>query len=74
MALGGTGTSCQQWFQTQWISIDREKWEGGFSHEETARILVSQLNELAEFLTRFLSVHQPRDDYKELLDLSLLSL
>ena len=40
-AFGNTGTSepdvllCKR-FRTQWVSIDREKWEDGFSHEETA--------------------------------------
>lgn len=76
-ALGGTKTSCPdvllfKTFQTQLVSINRGKWGDRFSHEDMARILASQLDELAEFFTRFISEHQPHDDYKELLNLCLL--
>ena len=76
-ALGGTSgpdVLLFKRFQTQWVFIDREKWEDGLSHKETAGILAGRLDELAEFFTGHLSEHQPRDDYKELLDLCLLFL
>jgi len=63
-------------FQSAWPSIVRDRIVDGMSDDETATVFrnnISMMNEALEFATACLQgLSQPRDDYRELLELSLI--
>jgi hypothetical protein len=61
-------------FAECWGSIDRQSYESGVADEAVAQQLDSAKADLLTFIHNQLSQFQPRDDYKELLQLSLLFL
>lgn len=63
-----------QRFASAWGSINKDEYEFGISDPSVAAMLEPVKPELLAFIHHQLSVHQPRDDYKELLQLSLLFL
>jgi len=63
-----------QRFASAWHSINKDGYEFGISDPSVAAMVIPVKAELIAFIHHQLSVHQPRDDYKELLQLALLFL
>lgn len=63
-----------QRFRENWPSIDRSCYESGLIVESIASVLNPVRDDLIQFILQQLKVFQPRDDYHELLQLSLLFL
>lgn len=58
-----------QKFKNFWPKIDKKKYENGVDDKEISSKLASEKDDILLFIKSQLSVHQPRDDYKELLQL-----
>jgi hypothetical protein len=63
-----------QRFREYWGSIDESSYESGMGVDFIALALNLVRDELISFAHRQLTMFQPRDDYQELLQLSLLFL
>jgi hypothetical protein len=63
-----------QRFSDSWNSLDKENYDSGIKEESVASELEPLKEDLLTFISCQLSVFHPRDDYKELLQLSLLFL
>lgn len=62
-------------FQAQWSKIDKTKYNVGLDDETVQNTLKDyDVEEISSFLLNQLLIHQPRDDYKEFLVLSLVFL
>ncbi|XP_025270393.1 uncharacterized protein LOC112639732 [Camponotus floridanus] len=61
-------------FKKFWDTVDRTKYKSGVDDTIVANIVTDKKNHLSTFITRYLQLSQPRDDYKELLELSLIFL
>lgn len=61
-------------FRQNWESIDRSRFESGMDVDGIASALNPVRNDLILFINNQLTEFQPRDDYRELLQLSLLFL
>ncbi|XP_073972974.1 uncharacterized protein [Rhodnius prolixus] len=63
-------------FKKFWDTIDKTKYKSGVEDTIVANIVMNDKNDLSTFITRYLHLQlsQPRDDYKELLELSLIFL
>src|SRR6218665_3283140 len=63
-----------QRFCEYWSSIDRSSYESGLDVDSIASALMPVRDDLIRFIQRQLTAFHPRDDYRELLQLSLLFL
>ena len=63
-----------QRFSEFWTSIDKHDYESGVADRSIASQLESEKDDLLTFISCQLSLFQPRDDYRELLELSHLFL
>ncbi len=63
-----------QRFGQSWSSIDQSKYESGLKEDPIASVLNPVRDDLIKFIQQQLTEFQPRDDYRELLQLSLLFL
>ncbi|KYN11357.1 hypothetical protein ALC57_16486 [Trachymyrmex cornetzi] len=63
-----------QRFQESWESIDQEKYESALKDKKISTFLAPIQNEMIDFIRNQLLLFQPREDYKELLILSLIFL
>jgi len=61
-------------FSDFWTSIDRCEYESGVADPSVASQLESEKDDLIAFISCQLSQFQPRDDYRELLELALIFL
>lgn len=61
-------------FQKNWQSINKEEYLTLITDKESMEKLQDKKDEIIEFATEQLTEYQPRDDYKELLQLSILFL
>jgi len=73
-ASSGTTSKIFQRFSEHWSSIDREDYDPGVCETLIANELNTVKDYLIEFFRGQLSQHQPRDDYKKLIQLALLFL
>lgn len=63
-----------QRFGQNWSSINRSRYESGLAVDSISSVLGPVRDDLTRFIQRQLTDFQPRDDYRELLQLSLLFL
>ena len=61
-------------FQQFWTSVDKESYETGHNHEEVAKSIKEDKDEIIGFATSQLERNQPRDDYREFLELVIIFL
>ncbi len=61
-------------FQKQWSSIDTADYQTALSDESTAGAVADVAGQLLHFSEAQLQQYQPRDDYKELLQLTIIFL
>ncbi|XP_074107421.1 uncharacterized protein LOC141532801 [Cotesia typhae] len=57
-----------------WDTFDKTKYKSGVEDSIVANIITNEKNNLSSFIKRYLQLSQPRDDYKEILELSLIFL
>ncbi|VVC38146.1 Hypothetical protein CINCED_3A003921 [Cinara cedri] len=63
-----------QRFSSNWSQINIKKYESGITKDTVANELKPHKNDLVKFIKDQLATYQPRDDYRELLQLSLIFL
>uniref|UniRef100_A0A2S2PCY9 Uncharacterized protein n=1 Tax=Schizaphis graminum TaxID=13262 RepID=A0A2S2PCY9_SCHGA len=73
-ASSGPNIKIFQRFAEKWNEIDVEKYESGIIEDAVASKLNPQKYVLVKYINDQLATFQPRDDYKELLQLSLIFL
>jgi hypothetical protein len=73
-ASSGPNIQIFQRFSYDWNKIDKSKFESGIIEDTVANELNPHKKILVKFINDQLATFQPRDDYKELLQLSLLFL
>ena len=73
-ATAGSKIKLFERFAGNWCRIDREAYESGIIEEFVSICLQPVRDNLVSFLNCQLLEHQPRDDYKELLNLALVFL
>jgi hypothetical protein len=61
-------------FQAGWEFIDRGTYESGMTDDVVRPRISAESERIIEFATSQLAAHQPRDDYRELLELAILFL
>ncbi|XP_044579240.1 uncharacterized protein LOC123261589 [Cotesia glomerata] len=61
-------------FKKFWDTFDKTKYKSGVEDSIVANIITNEKNNLSSFIKRYLQLSQPRDDYKEILELSLIFL
>ncbi|XP_074101181.1 uncharacterized protein LOC141528828 [Cotesia typhae] len=61
-------------FKKFWDDIDITNYKSGVEDAVVADIISNKKDEISSFITKSLQLLQPRDDYKELLELSLIFL
>lgn len=61
-------------FQTGWEFIDKGSFESGMTDDVVRPRISAEKERIIEFATSQLAAHQPRDDYRELLELAILFL
>ncbi|XP_044591358.1 uncharacterized protein LOC123269562 [Cotesia glomerata] len=61
-------------FKKKWDEIDKTNYKAGIEDPKVANVVLSKKNEISFFITQCLQLKQPRDDYKEFLELSLIFL
>ncbi|CAH0384658.1 unnamed protein product [Bemisia tabaci] len=61
-------------FQLQWPNIDAKKFRNGLKVEAVQKALGGAIDETIQFAEDQIKVHQPRDDYRELLMLVIIFL
>lgn len=73
-ASSGPNIKIFQRFAEKWNEIDVDKYESGIIEDTVASKLNPQKYVLVKYINDQLATFQPRDDYKELLQLSLIFL
>ena len=63
-----------QRFCEKWACIDQQCYQHGLSDEHLKKHILSVLDDIISFATAQLSVKHPRDDYRELLELTIIFL
>lgn len=63
-----------QRFQAQWAFIDQSKYQTGLANEQTVSEIVDNSQHIIAFAQDQLDNYQPRDDYQELLELTIIFL
>ncbi|KYM98193.1 hypothetical protein ALC62_11109 [Cyphomyrmex costatus] len=61
-------------FQENWDRIDVTKFKPGINDPKISQVLSDKKDEILNFTLNFLQIRQPRDDYKELLELTIIFL
>lgn len=61
-------------FKSQWHTIRQEDYEDAASDDKTLKQLIDIKDHIIQFIQDHLSHHQPRDDYREMLQLCLIFL
>lgn len=75
LSSSGPTLSIFQKFKGSWAMINQENFKFGVDDEKVSQhISVFELEDLATFFRQYLKIKQPRADYKELLELSLIFL
>ena len=59
-------------FQSKWKTIDVSRYETGDTNQTIGMSLEGERNNLSAFILSHLAINQPRDDYRELLQLVLI--
>jgi len=73
-ASSGPNIKIFQRFSEKWNEIEEEKYESGIIEDTVDSKLNPQKYVLVKYINNQLATFQPRDDYKELLQLSLIFL
>ena len=61
-------------FQSDWPNIDKSVYESGITDATIRSNILSEKERIIEFTLNQLLTHQPRDDYRELLELTMIFL
>lgn len=61
-------------FQSVWPRLDQTKYKPGLENEELKAVLGDHVERIHNFVEKTLEVNQPRDDYEELLNLTMIFL
>lgn len=61
-------------FQSQWSSIDKTKYNSALHKNRLKNILRDKIPDVTSKINKFLNTILPRDDYRELLELSKICL
>lgn len=61
-------------FQSGWQNINKENYQNGMTDKEVASALLPEKEEILTFVRKMLVQQQPRNDYKEFLELCLIFL
>lgn len=61
-------------FKESWIQLDKTKYKSGIESEDIARVLTDHIENITSFVEEILQNIQPREDYRELLELTQIFL
>ena len=76
MPVASSGPEVQLFkrFQSSWSNIDKSVYESGMTNATVSSNVIDRKEQIVDFASNQLLKHQPRDDYRELLELTIIFL